>query len=792
MIGYYGSIRLALLCTATSLLAWNPPVDTAGPLTVTLRVPSTLQSLAPFPGSMVVINDSSRDIDGQYQLRGIDGWTIAPSQAQLHAPAQTQIVIKFVITPAERTYAAHYPVHAYVHFEQDAVKYTAHPIAIIETKVARVPPVGAGYGGGVFDAPSAKPGALGRIGPWEVVLTTARHVLFRGLGAELSFELPATHAAVTMEGGAVRIHLLSDPGPEAVGVGRWSKEALRVYAGQGNVIDHPAAFNLPADGHREATSYVAFDFPGISILQATDVPPDHLEVNPAERICTLTARHIQTISLIPAANVWTAALHWREIDGQNAAPGVPKLAGRFVFDLWDGTFADAAAQLRRAFRYGLTDSLVIWHVWQRWGYDYRLPDIWPPDPDVGTADEFKALAQLCKDNGVLFAPHDNYNDFYPDADGFTYSKIAMLKPGAEPWPAWFHRERNAQSYRWLGDSFRPFLERNVRLLRDNIAPTAYFIDVMSSIEPFDQWSADAKLVSASDNRRYWGEAFAWVRRFLGNDAPTISEAGHDALIGWLDGATSVHLRVAEPPQRGMVWSIHAADSERIPWMDAVNHDRFVQHGAGYEDRYAEGLDRREHGIYSDDYITTEVMTGHPAMVSEAFGRDAVRVYWLLHDLGRALAMQHITGFEFAGGNLHRQHVTWSNGEVWVNRGAEDWTVAGHTLPQYGYYARAGGVESAIERSGSQTVRWSKSASGWYRDDYRIDRDDSSVRVTPLPGSARMDIRLEWSALPWSMPEPHTVESLNEDGRVLETDPVRRDGAAILLTTNPNRFAYRLR
>jgi hypothetical protein len=56
----------------------------------------------------------------------------------------------------------------------------------------------------------------------------------------------------------------------------------------------------------------------------------------------------------------------------------------------------------------------------------------------------------------------------------------------------------------------------------------------------------------------------------------------------------------------------------------------------------------------------------------------------------------------------------------------------------------------------------------------------------------MDIRLEWSALPWSMPEPHTVESLNEDGRVLETDPVRRDGAAILLTTNPNRFAYRLR
>ena len=37
------------------------------------------------------------------------------------------------------------------------------------------------------------------------------------------------------------------------------------------------------------------------------------------------------------------------------------------------------------------------------------------------------------------------------------------------------------------------------------------------------------------------------------------------------------------------------------------------HGAGYTDRYASGQDPRAHGVYSDDYITTEVMTGHPGM-----------------------------------------------------------------------------------------------------------------------------------------------------------------------------------
>ena len=43
----------------------------------------------------------------------------------------------------------------------------------------------------------------------------------------------------------------------------------------------------------------------------------------------------------------------------------------------------------------LTDALFLKHVWQRWGYDYRLPDIWPPDPKLGTLEELRALGQLC-------------------------------------------------------------------------------------------------------------------------------------------------------------------------------------------------------------------------------------------------------------------------------------------------------------------------------------------------------------------------------------------------------------
>ena len=73
-------------------------------------------------------------------------------------------------------------------------------------------------------------------------------------------------------------------------------------------------------------------------------------------------------------------------------------------------------------------------------------------------------------------------------------------------------------------------------------------------------------------------------------------------------------------------------------MDAAHHDRFILHGAGYDPRYRAGLDPALHGIFSDDYAATEVLTGHPAMVSRAFGRDVVRMYWLMQPMMRALPL----------------------------------------------------------------------------------------------------------------------------------------------------------
>jgi hypothetical protein len=583
---------------------------------------------------------------------------------------------------------------------------------------------------------------------------------------------------LAVESGVVRAHFhLEDvprPKPwqaaylEAVALGPWSRPARQVYAGHGNVVRDPEAFALEFDGHRLATSFIGIDFQGgPSVVQGVDVPPARFEVDPGERHYSIQAPHALTFTLIAAENVFDAAKLWRTVNGLKPADGVAHAAGRFVFDLWSGRYADSARLLRQSFRYGLTDTMVVWHNWQRWGYDYRLPDIYPPSPQLGTEDDLKDLIAACTSAGTLFALHDNYIDFYPDADEFSYERNIAFSASGRPVKAWLNEGRGAQSYRYRADRAAPYLKRNLGLIRANLAPTAYFIDVWSSIQPYDYWTSDGLFHDRAATRTTWGELFAWIRNDLGDHAPQLSESGHDQLIGWLDGAQTNHFRVGPPvpvPGSDHGWTIdwRCTDAERTPWFDTAHHDRFILHGAGYSTRYAGGLDPRLHGIYSDDYIATEVLTGHPAMVSEPFGRDVVRKHWLLNDLMHALALRTIEAVEYVGDDLHRQHVRWSGGgEVWVNRGDSDWAIAGQgpVLPPYGFLARvptgsgSSTVEASITRRAGLIVEEARSNDQLYVNGRLL--LDGPARIRPVVvafqgtnmqgGGGGFDLSLEWRA-----------------------------------------------
>ena len=542
-----------------------------------------------------------------------------------------------------------------------------------------------------------------------------------------------------------RFDLESGPKPEPwfhvhlqdTAVGEWQANPRRIYAGAGNVmVGVKRGFNLGFDGHRCSTSFVGLDFDNLTILQAVDIPPRGLTARPNGRHCSLHAAHPVTFTFIPHDNALEAAKAWRDVNGLKASGGVQKAAGRFVFDLWGGHYGPSAKALQKSFRYGLTDAMVVWHNWQRWGYDYRLPNITPPNPRFGTTEEMIDLVETCKRQGVPFAPHDNYIDFYPDADGFSYEKTIAFHDNRLPIRAWLNEGRGAQSYRYRADAIEPFLKPNVAWIKEHLKPTGYFIDVWSSAAPYDYWTAQGEFHSALETGRVWAESFDWIRETLGGDAPMISESGHDGLIGHLDAAQTNHLRVGNPiPGQyytWSVWNVDCEDAERIPWFDIAHHDRFILHGAGYAPRYAAGLSQALHGIHSDDYVCTEILTGHPGMVPRPFGRDVVRKYWLTQDWSRAIAMQTIESMEFVDGDIHRQHVRWSNGaEARVNRGPNDWTVEGRILPEYGFFVKAPGedgpIEASIERLGGTIVETATAPNRLYVNGRMLMHPPASIR-----------------------------------------------------------------
>jgi len=499
--------------------------------------------------------------------------------------------------------------------------------------------------------------------------------------------------------------------------------AERVYFGHGYCIVEPESFTVDADGHRLSTSHVGMDFEnGLSVLQATSFPPDRFIVDPAAKRYTLSVHPSTVITLLPGTSgALDCAIRFRPLHEGKPAPDFATKAGRFVFDIWGGRYQEHHRIIENAAKYGLTDSMLTVHNWQHYGYDDRLPDIWPPNPRLGTLEEMQATLKLCDSLGILYGLHDNYIDIYPDADEYSFDETTFTSAG-QPRPAWNNYGIEAQSYQFRPDRIQRLVERNINLIAAELPVSAYFIDVFTSLPPVDYYDRDGNFHSRAETRRLWGEAFETIRERLSEanknfpHAVMTSESGLDSLIGYIGGADCNFMYISSEPGEFRI-PIKCKEWSRVPWFDAVHHTKFSLHGAGYSSRYEAQRGRDIHGIESDDYIVSEMLTGHALMVDNGSSRrGAVRKYWLAQDLIRHLADKNITQVEFVDGNIQRQKITWSDRDgseavrVYVNLDeqndwavSDEWTTPPFVLPQYGYLGAFRSGYSAIHRENGRVV-----------------------------------------------------------------------------------------
>ena len=266
----------------------------------------------------------------------------------------------------------------------------------------------------------------------------------------------------------------------------------------------------------------AFDFEnGLSLVQAVDVPPESLRrpPGPAALLAARAARADVHVHSRPRTS-GTAVKTWRETNGLKAAGGVRRLAGRFVFDLWGGRYAES----REAAAAGVplrTDRLGR-RLAQLAALGLRLPP----------ARHLSAQSAVRHARGVPGAGRAPASRPACCSPRTTTTSTSTPTPTASPTRSrspstptarrcgrGSTRARKAQSYRYRADAIEPFLQRNLRLIRDGLAPTAYFIDVWSSIGPYDYWTADGRFVDRVSTRDAWGEHFAWIRDAAGRRRP---------------------------------------------------------------------------------------------------------------------------------------------------------------------------------------------------------------------------------------------------------------------------------
>ena len=559
-----------------------------------------------------------------------------------------------------------------------------------------------------------------------------------------------------------------------LGIGPASLPAERAYMSFGNVLEKPRAFELTAGLFRNMASHAGADYSnGASLVQAVDSLPDRILCRRESNVFAVETSHDATLSFVPSARgAFAAARAWREVAGFKPGAGWREAATRLCLDQWGGPkggFAKAARALDRLAAYGVTNAIYCRHVWQRWGFDNRLPDIWPLDNKQphGSEKVFLDLVATARRHGHLFVPHDNYIDHYPDSVGFSYDDTVFDESGA-PVKAWFNYHVSAQSYRWAPNGFLPALRANAAALRDGYAPGGVFLDVFSNMAPWDWYDRNGRFHTRAETRAAWGEAFDEYRRILGEGTITIGEGGHDELIGHLDAGQPDHFTPERWMDRG-----EYADSERIPWLDIATHGSFVLYGGGLGWRYASNSPERSPETYtkgycSDSYYCTTVIGGRTPFAEfdpfeMGFYIHAVEAQWLLGAVCRDLALSEFESFEFEG-PIHRQRAVFAGGEggggqVWVNRPSNlalpgeaqnreeprasrlrpgTWRLPnGLALPPDGFYAETVGARAGIVEIDGRRCAFSQTGDALFVDG-RPDRRDGTGPADTANAAALAD------------------------------------------------------
>ncbi|MBN2309567.1 MAG: hypothetical protein JXR94_11380 [Candidatus Hydrogenedentes bacterium] len=384
------------------------------------------------------------------------------------------------------------------------------------------------------------------------------------------------------------------------------------------------------------------------------------------------------------------------------SPYLALLGPCIMLDVWGwglnrGTFQDNAANLRALKDNGVDHMAIISHVWQRYGYDVKLPDHLPANPEWGGDEGMIAFGKAANDCNYIWSLHENYIDLYPDAPSYDPS-ARVLRADGLPSPAWFNAGTGVQSFGLKCTRALGYARQNAPAIHRRFGTNAAYLDVHTCVPPWHQLDHEASQPMAAmalAKVQHDTQLFQYMRDT--HEGPLFGEgARHFYWAGRFDGAEA-----------------QVADGEdHDPFLDfdlLKLHPQMVNHGMGYYERWF----RRGYGTrwgfdagapeQVDKYRAQEIAYGHAGFIGAS---QVTNIQWvakehhLVHPVQRlaGTAMPTEIAYEVDGrfvsasvalplGERSRQRIRYDSGlTVWVNWAEAPWEVEGRLLPQWGFLA----------------------------------------------------------------------------------------------------------
>lgn len=106
--------------------------------------------------------------------------------------------------------------------------------------------------------------------------------------------------------------------------------------------------------------------------------------------------------------------------------------------------------------------------WGKRGYDNLHPDVFPPSDEIGGFAGMRSLCDKCHENGYLFGIHDQYRDYYYDAQSFSMvhavHEQSLKTPYCDAWHGGKHTYLCASlAPQYVKRNYRQFDENNINL-----------------------------------------------------------------------------------------------------------------------------------------------------------------------------------------------------------------------------------------------------------------------------------------------------------------------------------------